>query len=92
MGIISFLLCPAAIILAVLAFRDREKKIFVVISFICAGIPPLMAINDVNSRAVSGDISGIMDIYPSMFRIYLGVFVTVSVINILSVRVKDSSE
>ena len=69
-----------------------SKKIFVVISFICAGIPPLMAINDVNSRAVSGDISGIMDIYPSMFRIYLGVFVTVSVINILSVRVKDSSE
>ena len=89
MGIISIVLCPAAIILAVLAFLDREKKLFVVISFICAGIPPLMAINDMNSRAMSGDISGIMDIYPTMFKLYLGVFVIVSIISILSMKVKD---
>ena len=89
MGIISIILCPAAIILAVLAFLDREKHLFVVLSFICAGIPPLGAINDMVSRTLSGDIGGIMDIYPTMFKIYLGVFIIAAVINILSVTTKD---
>jgi len=89
MGIVSLILCPAAIILAVLAFLDREKRVFVVLSFICAGIPPLGAISDMVSRSLSGDISGIMDIYPTMFKIYLGVFIIVAIINLLSVTTKD---
>ena len=89
MGIVSIILCPAAIILAVMAFLDREKQLFVVLSFICAGIPSLGAINDMVGRTLSGDIGGIMDIYPTMFKIYLGVFIIVAVINILSVTTKD---
>ena len=89
MGIVSILLCPTALILAVLAFLDREKKLFIVLSFICMGIPPLMAINDMVGRTISGDIDGIIDIYPTMFKIYMGIFVIVAVINLLSVTTKD---
>ena len=89
MGIISIVLCPAALILAVLAFLDREKKTFIVLSFICVGIPPLLTINDMVGRTFSGDISGIMDIYPTMFKIYMGIFIVVSLINLMSVTMKD---
>lgn len=89
MGIISIVLCPAALIFAVLAFLDREKKLFIVVSFICVGIPPLSAINDIVGRTFSGDISGIMDIYPTMFKIYMGIFIIVSIINLISVTTKD---
>lgn len=89
MGIISVILCPAALILAVLAFLDREKKLYSVLSFTCAGIPPLLAINDMVSRTFSGDTGGIMDIYPTMFKIYMGVFVIVAFINLIAVTTKD---
>lgn len=89
MGIISILLCPAALVFAVFAFLDRKKKIFIVLSFICMGIPPLGAINDMVGRTISGDSGGIIDIYPTMFKIYLGAFIIVSVINLISVTTKD---
>lgn len=89
MGIISILLCPAALILAVIAFLDREKKLFIVLSFICVGIPPLMAINDMVGRTISGDTGGIIDIYPTMFKIYLGIFFIVALINFISVTTRD---
>ncbi len=89
MGIVSIILCPAAIILAVLAFLDRDNRIFVVLSLICVGIPPLGAINDMVSRTLSGDIGGIIDIYPTMFKIYLGVFIITALINLLAVTTKD---
>lgn len=89
MGIISMILCPVAVILAVLAFLDREKKLYSVLSFISVGIPPLLAINDMVSRTFSGDIGGIMDIYPTIYKIYLGVFIIVALINLIAVTTKD---
>lgn len=89
MGIISIVLCPLALIFAVLAFLDREKKTCIVLSFICVGIPPLLAIKDMCDRTFSGDISGIMDIYPTIFKIYMGIFIIISLINLMSVTTKD---
>ena len=89
MGIVSIILCPAALILAVLAFLDREKNIYSVLSFTFVGIPPLLAINDMVSRTFSGDTGGIIDIYPTMFKIYLGVFIIVVFINLIAATTKD---
>lgn len=89
MGIVSIILCPAAIVLAVLAFLDRKKRIYIVLSFICMGIPPIMAMNDMVGRTMSGDISGVMDIYPTMFKIYLGAFIIVAIINLMAVTARD---
>ena len=90
MGIISILLCTAALLFAVLAIMDRKKNLFIVISFICMGIPPIGDINDMVGRTISGDSGGIIDIYPTMFKIYVGVFVVVSVLNLISAATKKS--
>lgn len=90
MGLIDFILCPAAVIFAVIAVvkGNRKFNIFGILSFLCCSLPIALSLYDIIYRINSNDIAGILDIYPTMAVIFLVVLGIVTGLNLYSVLQK----
>ncbi len=80
----ELILCPAAVIFAIINLGWR-KNLWAILSWICCSLPMALSIFDINRRIVGGDISGVMDIYPTLANIYLIVLAFVTLMNVLAV-------
>ena len=91
MGLIDLILCPGAIILAVISviFKNKEHNIFGVLSYLCCSLPAVFSMYDVIHRAKNNDIAGILDIYPTMITVLLVVIGIVTVLNLFAVLKKQ---
>jgi uncharacterized YccA/Bax inhibitor family protein len=82
MGLMDMILCPLAICFAIgSAIVGSKTNLFCILSYMCCCIMPLRSIFDIAERIMRNDISGIMDIYPTMGNIFLIVFLVVTVLN-----------
>lgn len=80
----ELIFCPAAVIFAIINLGWR-KNLWVILSWICCSLPMALSMFDINRRIASGDISGIMDIYPTLANIYLIVLALVTLLNVLAI-------
>lgn len=94
MGVINLLIVPLAVIFAFIALlsKTKYKVLFVLVSEACCAILPITAIIDINERIVAKDYGGIEDIYPTMMWIYIAVFVFVTILNVITVIIKDKEK
>ncbi len=86
MGTIALLAFPAAIVLAAGAFFMDKNKVVIctVAGYVCCAIPVFYGFLDIKQRAAAGDLSGIMDIYPTMAAADGVLFVIVTIINVMA--------
>lgn len=90
MGTLWIVLFMISITVAVLAVIYKQRRLFTVVSMISIGITPLLAIKDILERVASGDIAGVIDIYPTMLWAFIIVFIIVSIINIVAIKTGDN--
>ncbi len=83
MGFVNLILCPAAVVFAIMSLV-RKRWLWMILSYICSSLPPVLSLFDINKRIATSDISGIMDIYPTTANIYLIVFGFVMLMNVLA--------
>ena len=85
MGVIDLLLLPLAILIAVLGlFVDKKYHNFTTItSFICCCVPLIGSIYDINNRMEINDVTGVMDIYPSMIIFFVITSILVVLLNVI---------
>lgn len=90
-GYVDLILCPAAVILAVIALIRRNKKcsIFVILSYVCCSLPSVLSLYDIVNRVNCDDIGGILDIYPTMSIVYIVVIGIVTVLNLCAALKKE---
>jgi hypothetical protein len=94
MGFVDLVFCPLAIICAVIVVYKRTGKfrIFGVLSFVFATLPPLLSVYDILDRVGNGDTAGVLDIYPTVLIIYAVVIVVVIALNLCSIFIKPNSK
>lgn len=94
MGFIVLILCPAAIVFAVLAviYGNRKRDVFSILSFVCCFLPMASSLYDVIYRIHRNDIAGILDIYPTMTILYLLLFGIVTALNLYSAFQKQKEK
>ena len=86
MGIVSLIFCPAAVIFAFVELMRRRSFGWAgMLSVLCCFVVLFGALQDILSRLASGDLAGVMDIYPTMSLVYLLTIAVVSAVNILTV-------
>jgi len=88
MGLIDFVLCPVAVILAVIAVIKGNGKfnIFGILSYLCCSLPIVLSLYDIIYRINRNDMAGILDIYPTMaviFLVILGIFTSLNLYAVL---------
>jgi hypothetical protein len=91
MGLLWIALFIISIMFTVLAVIYKQRRLFTVVSMISIGITPLLAIKDILGRVESGDIAGVIDIYPTMLWVFIIVFIVVSAINIVAIKTGDNN-
>lgn len=93
MGILSLILCPAAIGFAAAACVKKNGKwnLCIILSYVCCCMPVIGALFDINDRANHNDIGGILDIYPTMAVVYLILLVMVTAVNCLAIWMRKQT-
>ena len=86
MGIVSIIFCPAAVIFAFVELMRRRGFGWAgMLSVLCCFVFLLGALWDILSRLDTGDMAGVMDIYPTMSLVYLLTLAVVTAVNLLTV-------
>lgn len=86
MGIIDLIFCLAAIIFVIIAAVGKSRKfnILLILSYVCCSLPTVLLLYDIIYRINSNDIAGILDIYPTMAMVYLGILGIITILNMYS--------
>lgn len=79
----ELILCPLAVILALVSFV-RKQTAWVMLSYFCCSLSMALSIFDINKRVATGDMVGVMDIYPTLANIYLIVLAFVTFMNVVA--------
>lgn len=87
----EFVFYPISILLILTAFLWKKKgfEFFALAGNSAFALSLIYCIFDVSQRASIGDYSGLLDIYPTMRWYYLGMFILISVLNIVLLIVKS---
>ena len=84
MGIVSIIFCPAAVIFAFVELMRRRGFGWAgMLSALCCFVFLFGALWDILSRLGSGDLVGVMDIYPTMSLVYLLTLTVVTAVDLL---------
>ena len=83
----ELILCPLAVLFALISFF-RGKTVWTILSFFSYALSMLLSLFDINRRIATGDISGVMDIYPTLASVYFAVLVFVTLMNVLAMTKK----
>ena len=86
MNVLMIILLIASILLAMIGTSKKNEKIMIIIGCLSYALSLLAVVGDILIRLSKGDSAGVMDIYPTMFIVYLVVLFIIGIMWFAGIR------
>ena len=92
MSVVALVCVPVSVILAVVSVFYYKKKtvdLLMLLAWICCCFAMISGITDILQRINTNDIAGVLDIYPTLFKVLAAEFAVVGVCGAVKVFKHD---